>query len=143
MVRLIKVDKNKINFVLVFFVVSLVVNCRSIKDHNNKNSFGIVFSSVLKKDYCDLVINDSIYFKNKEIVTSESLGISPISIDAFAKEIHIKASFKGTVKTDFGNKERVVLLDTVLNMSKGKFIMMQARMNNVDVRQQKSKFVLD
>lgn len=139
MEKLIKVSKSSIFFFLL-------ISCMSTTKIST-NSYLFV-SSVLDKDICNLSINGEEYLKEKEIITERSLGIdlkNQIVFKLDKKDVHLSVNFKGKIvpDLDLDNNYREISLDTVLDVSKGRYFMINAKIKTIEVIQSKKEFVLD
>jgi hypothetical protein len=110
------------------------------------NAYFLV-SSVFDDDRGSITVNDSVYVNNKSIVTDRSLGIDlniGLKVKAVRRQVRIKASFTGnTVPDDLvGPVMRTVSIDTVIDLRKGRYLLLQARLKEIIIEQYRKKIVV-
>ncbi|MBA4155122.1 hypothetical protein [Flavobacterium sp.] len=129
-------------------IILFILNSCSIHDKNNlKNNekyTNIVFSSVYDDEKIFLMINDSVFFKNKQIITDRSLGLDRKNFISIKSDtIFLKAIAMGSLNVIDKPHYREIKLDTILYRKKGSYIWLEIRDSIIKVNQQKNKFVLE
>lgn len=141
MEKLIRVSKIS---VLTIFLI-LFLSCKSTFHVNRINYISL--ASVLEKDFCTVIIDGKTQIESKEIITDRSLGIdldNDLSYKSSSQELQISIAFRGNIMPESNfEKERVVKLDTSINLRHGRYILITGRINNIEILQSKRSIVVD
>lgn len=140
--RLIKEDRNKLKYILLFLISSsFLLSCGALK--KTEKTFKIGIASVYDNDTCNLIINNKVYLKDKPIITERSLGLdlkNGVSINS--EILNIKMSFHAVLDKEMDLK-RTVKLDTIININKGANVLITAHYESIKIEQQASPFIID
>ena len=105
--------------------------------------FRVGFSSLYNSDMLTLTVNDSLFYKEKEIKTNRTLGIDlKNGFSKKSKEINLKIKFYAIIDEDL-KIERTVELDTLLFLKNGYNIIIFAGYDKIKIEQQKKIYILE
>jgi hypothetical protein len=141
MKKLIKVSRSLSSII----VLVLLLSCSASKSNvNKKRTISIIFGSVYKNEKLTLTVNDSVYYKDREIKTN-SLGTDPINyIEIEADKVHLKGFFIAKIAPEFDKDYiRKLEIDTVLYRNKGRIISIGANYDKYYINQQNKKFKIE
>lgn len=139
--KLIRVGKISVSIGLLI----LILSCKS-NFHVNRTNY-ISLASVLEKDFCTVIIDGKTLIEDKEIITDRSLGIDlddDITYESERQEQQISVTFKGNFIPELNiENERIVKIDTIINLRKGIYFLITGRIDNIEIIQSKKKIALD
>ena len=124
----------------------LLISCKSTM--SQPKEVVINLASVLDEDICTISINDVEYFKDVKIITDRSLGIdlqNHIILKNPDTQLHFKMSFVGKIVPDIPeiDNKRIMEIDTVLKLEDTRFMILTARMEEIEFLRSKKKIPLD
>lgn len=142
--KLIKVGKTRIILLVILIVL---LGCNIIKRSSKSYESVILLGSAFDNENCTLSINDSLIFQNRNINTERSWGIDPnISIKLHQKDFQIKIKMSCDAKfeiSDGHNVSRNVKIDTLIDLRRGRNILIAIRGYSIDIGQSKKKIILN
>lgn len=122
---------------LCMYIFILVASCATVQKPQGVESGSIQIRSVLDEEVCNLIINDSVYFLNRKIVTDRSLGIDPknwINLRSVKSQIRIKVTFEGDIMHANDRAEpaiRKIELDTLFDLAHGRYLIIEAEFDKI------------
>ncbi|MCB0497129.1 MAG: hypothetical protein KDC79_13400 [Cyclobacteriaceae bacterium] len=144
MKNLIKVGKN--SFLLIAFT-TLFMGCAGIKKLNNDYESIILFSSKFENENCNLKLNDSLIFQDQKIKTERSWGIDPnkpITLQKINSQLKVEVNCTAKFEImEINVATRNVALDTLLDLERGKYILIEIGGSSIGIGQSKKKIVID
>jgi len=133
------------NVRILLLSLVILLSCKGSNIADNNLNY-IILSSIFEKDYCTFSIDDRLYIDNKIINTNSSLGIdlnSDIRFNSSKRMVNFHIKFEGEILPDVNNEKRVISLDTIIDIRKGKYFLVTGRLSNIEILQSKKKIALD
>lgn len=135
------IQEKRNNFFKILFLFFLLNSCANMNIISKRKTI-IEIGSFMDSDTINLIINDSLILSQKVIIKND-YGFPSVSLIQYGSKLNVHLTHSGLYKTPFRDIKRKIKLDTIIDSSNGRYVMINVGLKKIDLHQQNKKWIID